>query len=197
MPPSPIIPNVWRVTFDFNAFGGVSPRNVIHVKDTAGTALPSDVSVVVQESVPDELWAVVNNNFQVVSITVRKLDGVSGSHVFDTDHTIKWFGHAGGQMVPNVAAKIRFGTVLGGRSHRGGVYLGPVGENEIDSGILDSTDMATVAAAWADFGATLATHETPQQVASYRHATSEPVTSWTPRSRQSSMSRRLDQMPFG
>jgi hypothetical protein len=197
MPPNPVIADVWRVTFDFNTVGGVSPRNVVHVHDTAGTSTPLDIANGVQTAVVDEMWAVVNSSFEVLTLTVRKLDGVSGSHTFATDHTIKWFGHAGGQPLPNVAAKIKFKTGLGGRSHRGGVYLGPIGENEVDAGILDSGDIATVVAAWESFRATASTDHIPLQVASYRHATASPVVSVAGRTRSSSMARRLDQIPYG
>jgi hypothetical protein len=190
MPPLPTIEDTFRVTAVWNQVSGVSPRNVFHVGCTSGDV--TEIGRVIGQSFQDGQWTSVRTGFSIVSMEILPLDGTSGTVTVTDD---SWGPHGGsstGDMVPEAALCVKFGTSLRGPAHRGRIYLGPLGESEIDSGVIQG-DVDAVAAAWAAWAEAMITDplEVVHVVASYKHATRTIVGSYRGDLQQATQRRRL------
>jgi hypothetical protein len=188
--PLPVIADVFRVTAVWNQVGGVSPRNVFHV-DSASSDV-TEIGRVIGQNFQDGQWTSVRTGYSITSLEILPLDGVSGTETILPD---SWGPHGGestGDMVPEASLCVKFGTSLRGPAHRGRIYLGPLGESEIDSGLIVG-DVDAVAAAWLAWRDAMAldSPEVAHVVASYVHASRTQVESYRGDHQMATQRRRL------
>jgi hypothetical protein len=168
--PLPVISNVYRVTFVWNTYAGITPRNVINLHDVLGTSNEDDVASATFSALPSHWAIVMPSGFRLLGFNVIKLDGSSAGiyhPVADTG------GEQGTDTIPQAAALIKLHTSLRGQAHRGRIFLGPIAEGSQSGGILDATQKGTLQTAWSTFWSDLAsgTPALTMGVASYHNST--------------------------
>lgn len=165
----PVIANVYRVTILWGGANNVTPRNVLHVQDVAGTSNEAQVGDAVGAATATHQFQAVSNLYHFAQVSVIKLDGSSAS-------VIRSFGATGGEdtgdPIPQLACIIKLHTGLRGQANRGRLYLGPIGEGAQAGGVIGTTQLTNMTTAWASFWANLAsgTPALKLGVASYKHA---------------------------
>src|SRR6478752_10515752 len=133
MAPLPTIGNCVRVALNWTAVGGVDPINVFHLI-TASTN-ESDIAAALDDAFQANTgcFQALMANYTLDTYTITLLDGSSAGQVVNALGT-PITGGGGGNMVPQVAAVLSMHTPQRGPRGRGRLYIGPVGETEIDSG---------------------------------------------------------------
>jgi hypothetical protein len=166
----PVIADCFRVTVEWGSQNGVTPRNVFHVSSTSDdvTAIGAAILGAYQEG----QWTAMHNGFEQLNLAILPLDGSTATTLIDAVGTPNSTGASTGDMVPEAALIMSFATGLRGPAHRGRIYIGPVGESEIDSGKIQG-DFGATADAWAAFQDALiaSSPSCALVVASYKHAT--------------------------
>jgi len=118
----------------------------------------------------------VSTVYGVSDVDIIKLNGDAPT----TNHLIgNHGGQASGDFVPNTASIVTLRTDSRGRSHRGRVYLGPVGEAAIDDGVLAAGVATSIQDGWEAFIGQMTAAEFPLHVASYTLEESNSVQSVT------------------
>jgi hypothetical protein len=193
MAPLPTIGNCVRVALNWSSSGGIKPVNVFHLitSSTNETAIGEalDDAFVTATS---EAWAFTHSSYECESYTITLLDGSSAGQVIPTGTPFSGGGTGG--LVPQVAAVLSLRTIQRGARGRGRLYMGPVGETDIDAGLLDSNKVDDVLAAWDQVEASLASNSMSLGVASYVHADVHGVSSISMRSQAGTQRRRQDQL---
>lgn len=176
--PLPVIPNVYRVTLNWDLSGAQTAANVLNFHDsTAGTHDEQDLFTNLNAQVDSNMWSPVADTASVTSVDIIKLDGTTPQHTFTSLTAANWDGGIGGTAVPAVAGLVSLRTSQRGPRGRGRVYLPFVSESEITSGFWTSgAHRAACEAAWEQFITDMSAADWDLQVASYVHGTTETVT---------------------
>lgn len=181
MPHLPVIAHTFRVALTWTGAGGQDAVNVIHILDTTGTAVSSDIAVELDAAADPSMWNEVVPSASVTDIAVTPLDGVTATTHFVPATPGNWVGQNGTDFAPACAQVIKLGTGLRGRSHRGRVFVPFQNQLAYTDGLLSSGTASARSAAWSEFNADLetGTHNLTMTVASYKLGTQQPVVSWT------------------
>lgn len=150
--PTPVITNVYRVVFQWAApVTGFVPAavNVMHVRSAEGN--PTTVLGVVSGAVTGQMWGPVSDGAAVDRMTCQKLDGTSAPVELATTDDADFVGQTPGNPIPQSAAIIKLTTALGGRSHRGRLYLPYVSEGAQNNGSIPDDITGPTTDAWTDF----------------------------------------------
>jgi hypothetical protein len=170
MPVLPVIPDVFRVTLNWNPAHGVSPRNVMHFSAPSKTAsqFPTDLAAAWQTA----QWDWVQQDWAFTSVDILKLDGVSSTVTVP-------LGAQGslvsGDWIVGACGVLSIKTAQRGSRGRGRLYLGPLPESKLTAGQINNA--LPISTAWSTFFANAATHGWIGGVASYVHADFHPLTS--------------------
>lgn len=181
MPPLPTIPGVYRCVLPWQDLGstvGVRPVNVLHVE--APTGLASDVATQfanVLGAHASLMFDVLYSGLTLQTIQVLKLDGFSAA--LDVTVPGSTSGGGGGGVLPQVCTVVSIKTGQRGSRGRGRVYVGPMGETQVNNGRVVTTSVTNMQSGWAAFASALqsGTPEMSLGIASYKHADFNPFTS--------------------
>lgn len=181
MAPLPTIPNVYRVTWNWNFSGGQTAANVLNFHDnTAGTHNEDDLFASMDGSADSVMFYGVADGASVTTIDIIKLDGTSPQKTYSSLTTANWDGGTGGQPIPAVAGLVSLRTARRGPRGRGRIFMPFWAEAEANAGFwADAGHKATCQAAWEEFIEDLHAADFDLQVTSYQHGTTEDVTSIT------------------
>lgn len=170
MPVLPTIADVFRVTLNWNAAHGFSPRNVCHFQAVTGTE--ADVVAALEASWDDAMWHAVQQDWAFTSVDVLKLDGVSATQTFPVTAQGSL---TSGDWVVGTAAVLSLHTAQRGSRGRGRMFLGPIAEARLIGGRVSPSNDIVVG--WGAFIASMISEGVPMGVASYAHADFHPITS--------------------
>lgn len=170
MAPLPVIPDIYRVAWNWEAANGSKATNVMHF--ASGELDPLDwvdTFATAVESVSSNLLGGVSEAWSVRSFDVTPLDGISATVTVPTDGTALWDGIAGPEYFPQAATLIKLTTGVRGRSGRGRVFLPGAAESVYDQGTLNESVRSDVTLAWLDLQAELTVAGLAIHVASYKN----------------------------
>lgn len=146
----PIIPDCFRITVNYQPNGGVTPRNVFHVGTTLGDV--DEVADVIDQAAGAKLLMNgMDPAFRPLTFDVLPLDGETATQTYDFQEGAWTTSSAGGQFSPASAGIVKLKTAKRGLSGRGRVYIGPMQEASIDSGMLVGDTPDDLAEAWQGF----------------------------------------------
>jgi len=171
--PLPVIPFVFRCSWDFSTFNGVTPANVFHVFSSAGT--DADIGELIWASAPEGLLLPVHEGFEPTAVTVLPLDGVTAGVTVPKPPGGPTLCQGDGQFIAEAAVVLKMATGVRGPSGRGRQFLGPIGEGTQQDGLIVGDTLTDLVPHWADFRAALAVDTTLLVVASYTNESSAPV----------------------
>lgn len=191
----PVIPNVFRVTWNFASYQGVTPRCVQHF--LTATADGADLGVAIWEACEDSMFFFMHQNFEPQSLSIIRLDGTSATvEVPRSSHSDAEMCATTGEIIPAAAAVISWRSLVRGPKGRGRTYVGPVSESAIQNGKLIGDGITLLPLAWTTFMDNL-TANTPNielTIASYRHEESYLVSSFSMSNTLATQRRRQDQL---
>lgn len=188
--PLPIIPNVYRVTFNYSNSSGVTAHNVLHFLAASGDE--EDLGDEISSNLSSNMFAPLYNGVRPDTFTILKLDGSSAGVEYVNLNSAD--GQGSGEAVPAAAAVLSLRTATRGPRGRGRLFLGPVTEDQLDSGRIDSVVAVNTVTAWETFAAAMAIATKPMVVASYTHSDAEVVTGFSMRSAAGTLRRRQNQL---
>lgn len=143
----PVIPNVMRVTYNFESYLGVTPR-IIHHFLTA-TADEVEFGENLWAALPDGLFGPMHSSFEPYSLSVIALDGVQATAIVPRPTTDPpELCNANGEILPAVCALVSLRSGIRGPRGRGRSYVGPICENTCSDGVLDGLWINDTQAAW-------------------------------------------------
>jgi hypothetical protein len=186
----PEIANTYRCTLLWSNFLGVAPRNVFHVFSDTGNE--TDVFNTLEANLSDGMFDALVNSYTLDQIAIIALDSNSATHIHDSAAGIN--GGAEGSPIPASAAVVSFRTNTRGSRGRGRMYVGPIGEDKQDHGVLASASQGAMQSAWDDFREAMVGDGRPLVVASYAHADQHAVVTSTVDTLCGTMRRRQDQL---
>jgi hypothetical protein len=186
MPPLPTIADTFRCVLNWRNALGSHAANVIHIKAPGSDG--GDVFGELAAELTDDLFGAISSDYHLTSIDVTELDGSSATVSGPPDTDVN--GRATGQTLYQVAAIVKLQTARRGRSYRGRIYLGPMGEAQAESGVFVETTRVADQASWVAFSNQLVTDGMALVVASYLHETSEQVLAITVESPLATQRRR-------
>lgn len=195
MAPLPVIGNCVRVALNWNSVGGVKPVNVLHlITSLSNEADIADSLTSALHDAATSPFGFMHEAFALQSTTVTLLSGSTAGQVIPVAHSV--LGASTGGMVPQVAAVLSLHTLTRGPRGRGRLYIGPVGEANIDAGLLTPSPagIANILAAWDDVETSLAGDAISLGVASYTHSEVNGVSSISMRPQAGTQRRRQDQL---
>lgn len=178
MAPLPIIPDVYRVTFEWNTIAGLpSPVNVMHFEAASSNA--AAVAAAIDAHVTANMWAHTTTAYGINTQLVTPLDGGGSSVAVNTGRPAKWSGtNAVGDIIPQAAQLVKLLTDFRGRSHRGRAFLPFVAEASASNGQSGSFFGAAQQTAWSNFLTAMNTALVFPVVASYKLASADHVTQY-------------------
>lgn len=179
MPPLPIIANTFRVSLDWTNGAGQIAENVIHIRTHAAGPDASAIFELLQDTVTSNMWASVGSGGAIQQVDIIPLDGVTATESFATGGAGIWAGGGVGEVLPAVAAMVKLGTGLRGRSHRGRVFVPFTSEAGVTAGILNAGTAALMQTDWTAFLLALSADATTPSdlvVASYKLSSAAAVT---------------------
>lgn len=168
----PVIADCFRLSARFTNGSGFEVANVWHV--LAPGKGETEAWSIVGPLLDTTMWHALDSDMAMIDWTILALDGVSAGI---TTPSSGFNGEASGDSIPGMACIVSFYTGLRGPSHRGRVFIGPIVEAQQSFGNVDSAVAAATAAAWEDFHNALVLEDMAVCVASYTHASAEPITS--------------------
>jgi hypothetical protein len=167
--PLPVIADVFRVTWDWSTFGGaLNAVNVMHFSAPGKTA--AQVLDALDAHQVGGLFDPVSGDANVHTISAQPLDGASGITARPPATPAHWIGGVGVSPVPQVAAIIKLGTGLSGRSNHGRIFLPYVDEGGMLDGIITPAFVTSATGAWVTFLNAMAAAGVALGVASYKHS---------------------------
>lgn len=193
MPPLPIIEDVFRVTWNFQPFAGITPRIVQNYLGVGLDVTEFGETFAAQEG--EGIFGPMHENFEPFEVDILPLDGST-----PTQTVILTSAHNKCQdpsdVSPASAAILSLKTDTRGPQGRGRSYIGPVGEDSMSDGQLESTTTGNLQAAWDDWITNLGTGDPSiiLGVASYVHADFNGVTNWTVERTLGTQRRRQNQL---
>lgn len=165
MPPLPIIADVYRTALFWTNGAGQHSVNVMHIHAPSST--PSAVAAALDANVVASMWTYVSSGFVQEELTVTKLDGSTATFQLATSGA-KWTGGNAGDLIPAVSSIVSLRTGQRGRSHRGRLFLGPVGETLFTNGTFTGgATLSNTQAAWTAFLSAMSAAGFAIAVASY------------------------------
>jgi hypothetical protein len=171
----PLIADVYRCAFKWSdpAFP-TNAVNVMHFKKSGSN--PAAIATILNTNVTAAMWYFQEESSVIGEVDITPLDGTSVTYPYIPPVAANWAGErTTSDKIPNVANLIKLVTAKRGRSYRGRVFLPWVHEGSQTNGVLDAAAVSNCTAAWVAFLAAMSSSGAPLQVASYLHATSEPV----------------------
>ena len=176
MAPLPVIADTYRVAIDWRITGGSQvAENVIHAHTTTLSATALGAALLA--SFQANQWEATVNTAAIQSLSITPLDGSSATvHVAASSGNVT--GGVAGQWEPAVSAVLSFYTAKRGRSYRGRFYTPFIGETPLANGHLGGTYPADLQTAWGAFQTALTAAGATHVVASYKHSTSDLITSY-------------------
>lgn len=195
MAPLPTIGNVVRCDLQWRAVAGVPSHSTFHIL-TSSTDLEQialDIGSAFDDG--DQCWDFhYTMSASINDILLTPLDGVTAGQQLPLGTTLN--GQGAGGVLPAAAAVLSFRTNQRGPRGRGRIYIGPLGENDVEDGLVSSTIRNGTVTAWQDFNTSLAASSTAGSlcVASYTHATASGVTSIGMRLPMGTVRHRQDQL---
>jgi len=180
---------------NWNQVAGIKPVNIFHLITNSDSE--EDIAAAIDEAMVTAgsgLFEMVNEDFLLDTWTITLLDGHSAGQTIPVDSTIG--GQATGNPVPQVAGVLSMHTPQRGPRGRGRMYLGPVGEGVIVSGLIDESVVNSCTSAWESFRAQIAATDITGSlgVASYVHEEVNGVTSVSMRRVTGTQRRRNDRL---
>lgn len=171
----PVIADVIRTTIHREDGQGRSANNVLHFESTGYdvAALNTNLQASVTRTLWDPIWA----GYGAITLNYLPLDGTSATTTIIPTTMLDFTGEGTGELIPAEAALIKLRTGQRGRSHRGRIYLGGIGEDRNVNGAITTATVTELQSDWTDFVDDMATAGTPLVVASYKLATAHTVTS--------------------
>ena len=156
---------------------GVRPVNVFHVR--AASATVSDIASVVGGALGTNGNSVFNNLYtglEITSIQILPLDGTSAASDWNLPSTVH--GSGAGGVLPQTCQVVSFHSAQRGSRGRGRMYIGPVGETQVNNGLITGSSQTTPLAGFGDFvdDMNADTPSTQLVVASYLHSDAHDVT---------------------
>lgn len=187
--PPPVIADLFKVELKWNPYQGVKPTNRLHFHSAAGTV--SQLAAALEAHLTAGMFDPMSTGQTLTTFGITPLDGTTAEQEFT------WAGIAGaatGEIIPQGAAIVSLRTLQRGPRGRGRVYVGPVVEGEVINGALG--DAATLQAAWIAFQAAMfaAAGAWVFEVATYKHLTSNTVTTIIADPLIGTQRRRMDQL---
>lgn len=179
MPPLPTINDTYRITLLWGAVDGVTPRNVIHVRDATDTvdAVLADLDAgIAAMADPSHLFHCCDDSQACFEVLILPLNGVSGGQVRSLATPLTG-GSGTGPTIPQSAAIVSLYTLRRGPRGRGRVFAGPISEGSTDNGVVGLTSKGLMETAWDDFAAGINSQPGGPNlvVASYAHSSAQDV----------------------
>lgn len=171
----PIIANTYRTVFKWTSSEvHGSPVNVMHFEKSGSN--PAALATSLDSHVTASLWQALKNTCSVSEVDITPLDGSSVTFPFLTTSPAKWTGaQTTGFIHPAESVIIKFLTSKRGRSYRGRLFLPWACDVHCTDGLLDNATATTMTTGWVTFMAAMVTDGWLPVVASYLHATAEPI----------------------
>lgn len=192
--PLPVIANTFRTTLNWTGtLSSQNSHNVLHIASATGDE--SDIRDAVQSAILANAatFSMMHSSVALTSMSILKLDGVSGTVTLAPTSTVD-VSTGTGDIVPESCIGVSFYTGLAGPRHRGRIFIGPLTEDNINSGNYVPT-LSTVTNAWNDFlsdlSAALPLGAGGLGVASYVHSDINAVTVCTAHQALRTQVRRL------
>lgn len=195
MAPLPTIANCVRVTLNWNASQGVTPRNVLHIitDSDSGPAIGLALQEAWQGN-PD-CFQTVQSGLTLQSLSILPLDGTAPTYEY-TMLAPFVVGGGDGDIIPQAAAVLSIRTNQRGPRGRGRLFLGPIGENVLEDGLIGASYRASAISSWEGADDDLAASPIAGSfgVASYAHAEVGGVSSWSMRPASGTIKKRNRQL---
>lgn len=144
--PLPVIPGVYRVTWNWTAL--VAPTHAVNVMHFSGATGPLNIPLLaakLNSTITSAMFDPLSVTAKVDHWSIIPLDGFSGSTDFAGPTTT---GSSGGDTIPQVSILLKISTGLRGRNNRGRNFLPFVSELEVANGTFASTSLTPCQAAW-------------------------------------------------
>lgn len=145
-----VIPNTFRVVWNWTG-PGVNAHNVTHFQTTR--TKDELAEVLLDESanlVTTHLWQPIQQDYQCTSLDITPLDGVTATEQY-VPTVVRHSGQSGGDAMPNSAGVLTLTTGQQGRSRRGRIFMGPMGEGAQAAGLIGTPSMTAWAGSWEQF----------------------------------------------
>lgn len=188
--PLPVIPDVYRVTLNWQTTSGLRAANVWHVRKASSSS--ASIASTIDANAAAGLWGQVSGTAVMNRMDVIPLDGASPTYSLATSGA-KWTGGGGvGDYLLAVAEIVTFKTAFRGPANRGRMYLPFVAEAANVNGTL--TGVSTTQTAWNTFFTALIAAGVIPVVASYAHASQHDITSQVVQSIEGTQRRRQNRL---
>lgn len=190
MAPLPVIADVVRVAIDWsNSFVTKPATNVMHFSAPGKTL--AQVFTALDNRVVTNMWCGATVDTKAITVTLTPLDGSGSTLVQPVTPAAKWAGPAvTGDVVPQVAAIIKFATAKRGRSFRGRIFVPFTAEAQQSSGVVTPATVAAATAAWATWLTNMNGDGVHPVVASYKLGSAEAITAATAEAMTATQRRR-------
>lgn len=189
--PLPVIPDVFRVTWNWTAQSAVTPHNVMHV--LSASADEALIAASLMDNLTTNMIALLQDEQTLETMDIIKLDGTSAQQTFTSTTDVD--GQGTGDAIPAQAGVLSMHSAQRGPRGRGRLYIGPVHESHSAGGMITPSDLpAAIALAWTNFAAAIEPDDISICVASYVHSDAHVVTTFSMRSALGTMRRRQDQL---
>jgi len=172
--PLPVIPDVFRVTLNWEAPNGLIAATVLHFG--APTLTDADVWAAIDAHFFAGMWDALSPDASITSVDIIALDGTSGTQTFGPPTNN--IGNGAGQALAQVCALVKSSTGLRGPAHRGRSFLPFVGETDVDAGKLIAGADSGTTTAWEAMRTAMGGAGCAPVVASYAHSSAAIVTSY-------------------
>lgn len=173
--PLPLIADVYRCAFKWQdpAFSS-NAVNVMHFKKSGSN--PAAIAAILNTNVSANMWYCQEASSFIGEVDITPLDGTSVTYPYIPPVAANWTGQrTTTDKMPNACNLIKLVTAKRGRSYRGRVYLPWIHAASPTNGVLDAGTVSNCTTAWVAFLAAMASSGAPLVIASYLHATAEPV----------------------
>lgn len=195
MAPLPTIGNCVRVTLNWNTSQGVTPRNVMHIITASDSG--SDIGEAMQEAwqANPDCFQTVQSGFTLVSLSILPLDGTAPTFEYTMEAPFI-VGGGDGDIIPQAAAVLSLRSNQRGPRGRGRLFLGPIGENVLEDGVIGASYRASAISSWEGFDDDLAASPIAGSVgvASYAHSDVHGVATWSMRAPSGTIKKRNQQL---
>jgi hypothetical protein len=190
----PTIPDVYRCALNWvDPPTGQIAENVIHIS-ASGTDANAVAAAIQAHWTAGQIYPTASS-VVLQSVTITPLDGHSAS----SSHPLtgsNFLGEWSGDYIPGTSAVVSFKTIRRGRSYRGRFYTPFLAESQCLNGLLSSAVITNTQAGWVAFQAALVGIGMSLEIASYKHATSQTVTSFEVKSGAGTQRRRQERVRY-
>jgi hypothetical protein len=120
------------------------------MRDNTGVMNTTDVFNIMDNHVTTDMWRTCSDEARIATVDIAPLT-VNPLTVQHATVSGGWVGPNSGEYIPQVAAIVKLLTTVGGRRHRGRVFLPFTREGIVSAGALTGATAATVEGAWLAF----------------------------------------------